>query len=488
MPVYNGEQYLKSAINSVLTQDFENFEFLIINDGSTDNTSEILGGIRDPRVRVINLSTNKGIVTALNTGIMASRGEFVARMDCDDVSRKNRFNLQLKFLSNHTDHAVVGSFVRIVNPEQKLLYTIENPTRDQAIKKHLLTDSCLAHGSVMMRRSALLDVGMYSANKKVRHAEDYDLFVRLASKYKLANLPEYLYTRVEHKDSISHKNSERQLKAAKYISRNAKKIIKLGPFPKFSILMPTYNKAPFIAQSIESVLNQTFKDWELVIIDDGSSDATDLKVKKYKNDIRVVYLKNPHNLGKAKTRNRLVKESLGDIIGELDSDDVLYPDALRIMFSEHQNNKNVGMIYSQFEYCDQQLNPISPGFCRDLRGHETNLHNHVASAFRTYKKEILNKTSGFDVTLNGAEDLDMVYKIEEVAPILFVDKVLYKYRRCSSRIKAAIAESLISQGKAKFYAYLRRRSNRTQNITLTLLFRQLLNLGYQLAKVYMRSS
>lgn len=481
MPVFNGARYISGAIDSILTQDYQDFEFIVVDDGSTDQTSILLSSVSDPRIKVITHKTNLGIVSSLNDGVLYSKGKYIARMDCDDLCDPKRFTIQVEFLDHHLDYAAVGSFVRIINPSGKTLYTIEQPTRNLAIKTHLLHDSCIAHGSVMMRRSALDEVGLYSDNKDVIHAEDYDLFVRLASTYKLGNIPEYLYTRIEHSHSVSHLYSSIQQQSAKYISHRAQKLIRIQNKPRFSILMPTHNKASYISEAIESVQKQTFKDWELVIIDDKSIDNTAEVVKPYLVDPRIIYLQNPQNLGKSHTRNRLVKESLAEIFGELDSDDTLTKNALSIMYKAHLNHPKHGFIYSQFVYCDKDLNEEKEGFCRPGRSGETNLHEHFASAFRTYKREFFNLTSGFDVTLSGAEDIDMVYKMEEVAPTLYINKTLYKYRQINVSKKTNLP-GIVAHAKAKIYAYQRRKSINIPNITLFNLVRQLMNQLYQIVK------
>jgi glycosyltransferase involved in cell wall biosynthesis len=486
MPVYNGAEFLREAVNSILAQTFTNFEFIIVDDGSTDATPDLLRLFKDSRITIITHTKNLGIVQSLNDGIRAAKGEYLARMDADDISAPHRFQTQLNFLNQNRDCAAVGTFLRITTPAGKLLFTIEPPTRDLSIKKFLLHDSCLAHGSVMMRREMVLKVGMYSDDKRVQHAEDYDLFVHLASRYQLANLPEYLYTRKEHMDSISHQNYQKQQASAKYISQRAKKLISLTHLPKFSILMPNYNKGEFIGEAIESVLAQTFTDWELVIVDDASTDDSEEIIQKYLRDPRIVYLKNPANLGKAKTRNILVKESVAEIFGELDSDDTLSPDALQTMSRAHQKYPRAGFIYSQFTYCDQELHPMHIGFCRAGKRGETNLHHQYASAFRTYKRKFVIKTSGFDVYMTGAEDIDFIYKIEEVASLHFIDKPLYFYRNVYSNNnehRADLIMGIYSHMKAKYFAYNRRKNKNLLNITFTTLIRQELNFLYDIARI-----
>lgn len=483
MPAYNSGKFLKQAIESIINQSYTNFEYIIIDDGSTDNSLDIIKSYSDKRIRIILHTKNEGIVSSLNAGIIASKGKYIARMDADDVSSLDRLAEQVSYMEQNPKCGVVGSFVRLVDENNQLLYTVENPARNIAIKKFLLHNSCLAHGSVLIRKKDLIKAGLYDKDEMVRHAEDYDLFTRMAVFCNLANIPEYLYTRHEHKASISRVYGKSQSQAASYISQKARKSIILAASPSFSIIMPTYNKAKYIKDAIESVISQTHRDWELIIIDDNSTDNTEIIVKEYLHDSRIVYLKNPVNLGKARTRNRLVKESISDIFGELDSDDSLTPDAIKTMIHAHKKYPGCGFIYSQFAYCDEKLAEKRNGFCRSGLPGETNLHHHHASAFRTYKRKYFELTSGFDVNLSGAEDIDLIYKMEEVAPIHFVDKVLYKYRIVHNRNVSDTKKGLYSHAKAKYFAYIRRRGKGLANISLVELMRQIINNLYSAIKL-----
>ena len=480
MPVYNAENFLRKAIDSILAQTYKNFEFIIVDDGSTDSSRQIIEVYHDKRIKLLTHKMNKGIVAALNDGIAAARGKYIARMDADDISDPTRIEKQKIFLDTNKDVSVVGTFLKIINDQGKQLFTIEPPTRPIAIMQFLRNDSCIAHGSAMMRSSVLQKVGGYSDKKSVEHAEDYDLFVRIAGISKLANIPEYLYTRHEHSATVSRRHLAEQYRHAREIGKRAKSALPMGKVPTASVLMPNYNKGKYIGEAIESVLTQTYKDWELVIIDDASTDISREIIKKYTRDKRVVFLQNPENLGKAKTRIRLANESIGKIMVELDSDDMLEKTALKDIVAAHRRHPDAGLIYSQFEYVDENLRPLGKGFCRAGKRGETNLHSNYASALRSYKRKYFDRTSGFDVTLDGAEDMDMVYKLEEAAPIFFLDKVLYKYRMTTGRSHLQNIHSTVAHMKAKYYAYLRRKKNNYPNISIFMLLRQIVDLVYSL--------
>lgn len=189
LPVFNGAIYLDQAIQSILTQTYSNFEFIIINDGSTDKTKNVLHHYSDTRIKVITNQTNQGIVTSLNQGIKAATGKYIARMDADDLSDSKRLTKQVEFLENNRDYVLVGSFTQVIDEDGTALYTIEQPSRNAAIKRNLQNNSCIAHGSVMMRKKVVDKIEGYSLDKKVLHAEDYDLFIRMAGLGKIANIP-----------------------------------------------------------------------------------------------------------------------------------------------------------------------------------------------------------------------------------------------------------------------------------------------------------
>jgi len=191
MPVYNGAAYLAEAVESVLRQSFGDFELLAVEGNSADASPSILAefAARDERVRVIR-QTGRGLVAALNQGVAASRGEFIARMDADDVALPERFARQVQFLRDHPAVAAVGTAMQAVGPDRAPLWRMDYPTEPAQVKRMLMTTSCLGHPSVTMRRAAVDAVGGY--RPAFRDAEDYDLWLRLVDRFELANLPDVL--------------------------------------------------------------------------------------------------------------------------------------------------------------------------------------------------------------------------------------------------------------------------------------------------------
>lgn len=190
MPVYNAEKFLKESIESILIQDFSDFEFIIINDGSTDNSLKIIQAFNDSRIKIISRE-NKGIVYSLNEAINLSKGEYVARMDADDISLSNRFSRQLQIFKNDSSLAVVGSWAIKINEfNEKVDFMSYPPIDKKELRKFFIKHNPFIHPSVMIKKSCLVDVGFYK--KSFKHCEDYELWSRLLMKFNGINIPEYL--------------------------------------------------------------------------------------------------------------------------------------------------------------------------------------------------------------------------------------------------------------------------------------------------------
>ena len=226
MPVYNGEKYLKNAIESILYQTFKDFEFLIIDDGSTDNSVEIMGSFNDARIRIERNKINLGLIKTLNKGLKLSKGKYIARMDCDDISLPKRLSTQINFMEKHPEIGVCGSWVKIIGLEKKFIN--KYPKKHEEAKAYLLFNTPLAHPSVIMRKEVIEKYKLeYDENYK--HAEDYELWSRIINYSKISNIPKVLLHYRMHPESVSKKNSSEQvensnrvrLKLLKELSINA---------------------------------------------------------------------------------------------------------------------------------------------------------------------------------------------------------------------------------------------------------------------------
>lgn len=229
--------------------------------------------------------------------------------------------------------------------------------------------------------------------------------------------------------------------------------------PKFSIIMANYNNAKYVGQAVESVLNQTFKDWELVIVDDCSTDNSLQIIKQYLHDGRIRLIQHESNRGYAAALKTGIANVGSDYFGILDSDDCLVPEAVETMYNSHINFADCGLIYSQYAVCSPELTPKRTGHCKGLPPGKTNLDVHAVSHFKTFKMRDYLKTSGYDEEILYAEDKDIIYKMEEVTRLKFVEQCLYLYRELPNSHshdseKAHIGRE--SMEKAKMKALIRR--------------------------------
>jgi glycosyltransferase involved in cell wall biosynthesis len=190
MTTFNSQLYIKDAVNSILSQTYDNFRFLIIDDGSTDETNNIVKSFSDKRILHL-IREHHGISETLNYGINEITTEYIARMDPDDVSAPGRLYLQLKFLNENPEYDVVGCNIYVINSNGRIIFKVYYPEQDIQIKKSLLINSAIPHPAAMMRKMMFDKIGMYDKNRN--SASDYDLWLRGIPQLKFYNLQNFLF-------------------------------------------------------------------------------------------------------------------------------------------------------------------------------------------------------------------------------------------------------------------------------------------------------
>jgi glycosyltransferase involved in cell wall biosynthesis len=224
MPVYNGGTYLADAIQSILIQTYQNFEFIIINDGSTDNSLEVISEFqcKDNRIRLISRE-NKGLVASLNEGIQASTGQYIARMDADDICLPERFEKQVNLIAT-TDTDICGCHFFIVDETSKYIDSKISPVSQAAIVLQLATTVPFAHGSVMVKREVIQKY-MYG-NTGFQAVEDYALWLQMFEDgVTFGNVDSFLFKYRNLKDSFSKTkvklmDQEQSSLSKRYVSNN----------------------------------------------------------------------------------------------------------------------------------------------------------------------------------------------------------------------------------------------------------------------------
>jgi glycosyltransferase involved in cell wall biosynthesis len=260
MSVYNGEKYLREAVDSILGQTFGDFEFIIVDDGSTDSTWAILQSYDDQRVILLRNENNIGLTRSLNRGLAIARGEYIARMDADDISLPERFEKQVKALDENPRLGLVGSDVYYLYDATGHKRLVKLPHTDVEVKWHLLFHNSFAHSAVMFRRGLVEKIGFY--DEASPFAQDYELFSRIAEHCQVGNLPQPFVVRRYRKGQIYEMHSEQQMAVAAMVSRrNIQHLLKRAgerydgsglenPWALWSTRYP-----PLIEQSPEQVID-----------------------------------------------------------------------------------------------------------------------------------------------------------------------------------------------------------------------------------------
>ncbi|MCX6720122.1 MAG: glycosyltransferase family A protein [Candidatus Staskawiczbacteria bacterium] len=251
MPVYNVEKYIEEAIESILAQSFFNFEFLIFNDGSTDRTLEIIQRFNDPRIKFFDSKENHGYLFHLNQGIKIARGEYILRMDGDDISLPCRIDKQVKFMDKHFEIGAAGSWAITIGARRNIKITTE--TNPELLRCRLFFSNPLVHPTMIIRTSVLRRYNLLY-DPEYYHTEDYKLWLDISRYSELANIPEVLLKYRIHPAQISSVFHSNQCSHAERIAFDL--FLSLGVQPISEIIKMHvslgFGKLDFDLKTIES--------------------------------------------------------------------------------------------------------------------------------------------------------------------------------------------------------------------------------------------
>jgi len=218
LPVYNGEQYLREAIESIINQTYQDYEFLIINDGSTDNSLNCIKSYQDERIRVINNDNNIGLVKTLNKGLNLAKGRYIARFDQDDISLPNRLKKQVEYLENHENISAVCSWMYTINSDGRKIRDFRERIKNYGdfLGIILLGRNPLYHPAVMFNKDVVLKMNGYDTN--YTRAEDFDLWRRMAlQRLNIAFIPRYHLLQRQHSERETNVHMEKYIAAGRKI-------------------------------------------------------------------------------------------------------------------------------------------------------------------------------------------------------------------------------------------------------------------------------
>lgn len=266
MPVFNAGRYIAQTIKSLLDQSYQDFELIIVNDGSEDNSEEVIRTFKDTRIMLINNLGNQGIVYSRNRGLSEARGKYIAPFDADDIARKDKFEKQIVFLEKHRDFGMIGSWAKLIDESGRLLKEQwKLAASPGAIPSILLFRNYFAQPAVLIRRECVPDRG-YKDGYDI--GEDYIMWADIAKKSKVWNLPEYLVHIRKHQESTSRKDEQLLQHYEKKIYKNLFRTLEIEPDDQqFATLLQLKSdkriERPEVLNAIENflmlVLNQNRK-------------------------------------------------------------------------------------------------------------------------------------------------------------------------------------------------------------------------------------
>ena len=250
MAVYNGAPWVADAARSVLAQTLGDLELVVVDDGSTDATGDVLAGVSDSRLRV-ERREHEGLTRALNHGLRVARAPLVARLDADDVALPERLARQVAFLETHPEIGVLGSAAREVNGDGREVRVVRPPEDDGALRRALIRRNPMLHSTVTMRRHIVEAVGGYDPRFAV--AQDYDLWMRLAGVTRLANLSEALVVRRLLPGRVSVVRDTERLRAE---ARARWRAVRAGTYPLWCLV---FALRPTLAAAIPGPLRRMLR-------------------------------------------------------------------------------------------------------------------------------------------------------------------------------------------------------------------------------------
>lgn len=226
MPVYNAERYLQEAIDSIINQTFTDWELIIINDGSTDGSETIIKAYTDKRIRLVNNEQNLKLIKTLNNGIDLCQGEYIARMDADDIAMPDRLQIQVDFMDKHPDYIMSGTNAIVIDNKGDKTGIIRNLSDSDLLKINLLFSDPFIHPSMLIRRQILASNRF---NEDYKHVEDYELWCRISSSGEITNIGQDLLKYRWHDCNVSVLHSAEQDRLKNRIIREQLQSLNIEP-------------------------------------------------------------------------------------------------------------------------------------------------------------------------------------------------------------------------------------------------------------------
>lgn len=285
MAIYNAAAHLREAVDSILSQTFTGFEFLIIDDGSSDSSKEIILSYKDPRIRLLRSKKNTGLTASLNKGLRKAKGKYIARMDADDISLPGRLKIQYEVLRDNPDVGVAAGWVQVIDEQGGSLKEWSTPLQPEDIYYRLNFRNCLAHSAVMFRKDIVLESGGY--NENIKRAQDFELWRRLSKVTKIRQVDRFLIKWRDHKINISNEWKKEQENTVRMLVKKRLEFITGRKFTPGEIRLLQKNEIRDIDDLQETIrrlggINKNLLSMETIIIK-----HTGLKIRRIKKAMRL---------------------------------------------------------------------------------------------------------------------------------------------------------------------------------------------------------
>lgn len=476
IPVYNGSNFIKQAVESAINQTYKNIEILVINDGSTDGgkTEKIVKEFGE-RVKYIK-KENGGVASALNVGIEEATGEYISWLSHDDIYLPNKIEKEIEALNNlENKNTIIFSNFELMD-ENGITFTKTDFTKN--IKKEKLCQGiypvikgCVNGCTILIPKKCFEEVGYF--REELKTTNDYEMWIRLFNKFPSYFIEEKLIKYRIHKNQDTNKNpvyvsesnelwkdiindlTEEQIENWKldkfnvymtlYIQmKNSKfmeaaelaytkaKEIYIKQIPTITIAMPCYNSEKYVSKAIESILEQTYCNFELLIVDDSSTDNTMQKIQEYtKKDFRVKVLKNEFEKGVSGAMNTAIKQAKGKYFTRMDSDDISVLERIEKQYKFLEENMQFGVCSVNISMMDEFGNLYNEAVYPDSKiPHEWTFlwTNPIPNAPCMYRTNIIKDNKIAFSNLKTAEDYEFLSKIITKTKIYMLPEALYFYR------------------------------------------------------------
>ena len=417
LATYNKAKYLKEAIDSIIKQSMQDWELIIVDDGSTDNTKELISSYSDVRIKCFNFGHN-GESFSRNTGNLISRGDMIAVADAETISLPDRLEVICgEFEKTKVD--ILYSSMFFLNSEGKKEWIPSEPFSYERLKE----TRYIYHPTVAYQREVAMKCS-YDEDSEV--LEDRNMYFQAADKgYKFHHVEEGLVMHQLHdKQFLSSKSSEFEKEGAPSYKLTS---------PMVSIIIPTCNRPHFLKEALESVLSQTYKNYEIIVISDGGKDDSPM-INSLDHGGKIIYLRQEESRGPSATRNTGLKAARGKYIAYLDDDDIYYPTHLETLVTFLERN-NYRVAYtdsyqaSQTWITDRYVitdKEIKYNFDFDRERFLVSNYIHIISI--VHRRELLDEVGLFDEKLETHEDWDLCIRLSQACDFYHIPKATAEFR------------------------------------------------------------